>query len=158
MKREFLFDVIDFKSLSDLLRGGISGYSVAGSVGGRLGSIYLLLHDGSALHIQSKMNDVASWHEVGTLVFEWRSSTANSFPATLPLDATWSSIGMIAKLCLDEDAFTAESGLAIQNRAGARILILSGAFPNTVEIEAPFYAGDFQPEYDVGEYKRTLLD
>jgi hypothetical protein len=158
MKQVINFDLVGIDSLSGLLCDGFSGYAVARSEVGRLRSLYLFIADGTVLRVQSKVTEVGGWREVGTMVFEHPIKAEEARPAMVPLAPAWTKIVALEKLILGEDTLVAECGIAIRNESNEQLLILPGAFPHTVEIIAPFYEGDFQPEYDLGEYKRAIVD
>ena len=157
MKIPLKLDLIGIDSLSALLHNGLSGYSVTRSELGRLRALYLFIMDGTVLRVQAKVTDVGAWREVGMLVFEHQIKTEKTLPPMIPLAPAWSKISALEKLMLDGDTFVAESGIVIRNVVDDHFLILPGAFPHTVEIAAPFYACDFQPEYDVTEYRRATI-
>lgn len=153
MKKKWTFDLIGFDSLSNLLKSGISGYSVVVSKAKRPASIELFLNDATFLRIQSKIIPAGSWHEVGTLIFELKK-LEKSPHEPVPLPPAWQKIKSVEMLYLEEENFLAECGLAIHTCTGEHSLIVPGAFPFTVEIEAPFYESNFEPEYDVNVYQR----
>lgn len=157
MKQSLNFNLMGIDSLSELLGNGLSGYSVTRSEVGRLRALYLFIKDGTVLRVQAKVTDVGAWREVGTLVFEHPIKTEKTLPSMIPLAPAWSKIASLEKLMLDGDTFVAESGIVIRNEVDDHFLILPGAFPHTVEIAAPFYASDFQPEHDVTEYRHATI-
>lgn len=157
MKKIVRFDVNNKESLATALEIGIIGYGIAGSQVGRSTSLWLYLNDNTVLRVQAVVTCVDSWHEVGTLVFRYLTKHSDDLPKMVPVATQWSDIDFIEKLTLEEDMFWAESGLAIHNKLGEIMLIMPGAFPHTVEISAPFFAGDFCPEYELNCYERTRI-
>lgn len=156
MKKVFAFEIENIDSLASWLGKGLSGYALQSAPHGRLTTLWLFLCDDSVLKIQSIVTTVGSWHEVGTLVFRGLKKSDVYLDAVL-LESTWSDIAAVEQLVLDEEEFSAASGIAILNRSGAEIIVLSGAYPHTVEILAPFFDGDFQPEYEISAYQRRPL-
>ena len=158
MKRQLQFDLNGFKSLKSILASGIKAYSTnAAFTGGMLNVIWFFLCNGSILRIQSKMNDLTEWEEVGTLVFRLVGEDQKiADPIELP--NSWRRIASSAMLVVDESEFTAESGLALQNCSGEEMMLVCGADICAIQIQAPFYSGDFLPEYDVEKYIRRSLD
>jgi len=119
--------------------------------------IWVFLCDGSVLRIQSKMNDLPEWEEVGTLVFRLVGEDQKiADPIELP--KSWRCIASSAMLVVDESEFTAESGLALRNCSGEEMILVCGADICAIQIQAPFYPDDFLPEYDVETYIRRSLD
>lgn len=156
MKKVFSFDIENIDSLASWLGKGLSGYAVQSAPHGRLTTLWLFLCDDSVLKIQSIVTTVGPLHEVGTLVFRHLAKVDVSLEAVL-LGTDWSDISSADQLILEQEEFSAASGVAICNRSGAEIIVLSGAYPHTVEILAPFFDGDFQPEYEISAYQRTPL-
>ncbi len=155
MKKYLAFDVDGIKTLADELRAGLVGYAVEGTNAGRKRSLFFLLRNSSVLRVQVTVTPVDSWHEVGSLVFRHLSKDDEPLVEMVQLDQAWSKIQLVEKLVLEDDTFCAECGLAVVNQAGQELIIVAGAFPHTVELLAPFYACDFQPEYELEAYRRV---
>lgn len=155
MKKTLEFDIEGcgtVNPLSRVLHEGIKGYATETAQHGRPTSLWLFLSDGCVVKIQSLVTTVGPWDEVGTLRLKCLMP-GDAFPNAISLASTWSDISSIKRLILEEKDFSAESGLVIKNRIGEELLVLSGAFPYTVEISAPFFFGDFQPECEPIAYR-----
>lgn len=139
-------------TLSLMLYGGLKGYATESAQHGRPVSLWLFLSDGRVVKIQSLVTTVGPWDEVGTLRVKCLKPGDVSVTA-VTLAPTWADISSVKRLVLEEKDFSAESGLSIRNRIGEEMLVLPGAFPYTVEISAPFYMGDFQPECEPALYR-----
>jgi hypothetical protein len=156
MKRILSFDVDGIESLMNLLRKGFIGYSTNAEQHGGLTTLWLFLCDQTVLKIYSSMTDVGGWDEVGTLVFRL-ATKEDTYPKMKPLGIAWSHIFSIKKLVLDETRFSAESGLVIKNNRDEELTVICGANVYTIQIEAPFFTGNFQPEYEIDAYKRIQI-
>ena len=157
MKKQLRFDLSSVDSLATILQTGIRAYATnAAFTGGMINVIWCFLCDGSVLRLQSKMNDLSGWEEVGTLVFRMVGKDEHlAEPIELP--NSWNRIARAEMLVVDEPEFSAESGLVLQNCSGEEFMIVCGADICAVQIQAPFYSGDFLPEYDVERYTRRTL-
>lgn len=157
MKSQLCFDLNGLDSLRAILTTGIRAYATnAAFTGGMINVIWCFLCDGSVLRIQSKMNDLSGWEEVGTLVFRLASED-EQIAKPIELPDSWRSIACAEMLVVDEPEFAAESGLVLRNCSGEEFTIVCGADICAVQIQAPFYSGDFLPEYDVERYIRRIL-
>lgn len=155
MKTILKSEFIGFESLTALLRAGILGLLIDKLPAGAIRVLHLFLADGSVLRIQSKVTEVEPWHEVGTLVLEHFAKAAEGETIQIPLPLSWLDIRSVEKLVLEGGKFIAESGLCISNRDYEQVIILPSAFPHAVQINAQFYPGDFDPEYEIAEYERV---
>jgi hypothetical protein len=157
MKKKLRFDLNGIESLRDLFLTGIRAYATnAEFTGGMINVIWCFLCDGSVLRIQSRMNDLAEWEEVGTLVFRL-VGVGEKIAPPVDLSNPWQNISCVEMLVVDEPEFSAESGLVLRNCAGDEFTIVCGADVCAVQIQAPFYSGGFLPEYDVETYVRRIL-
>lgn len=157
MKMQLQFHQSDIDSVGAILARGIHAYATnARLTGGMINVIWCFMCDGSVLRIQSKMNDLAEREEVGTLVFRLVSQHEQPIdPIELP--DSWRDITSAEMLVIEESEFSAESGLVITNRTGEELIIVCGADICAVQIKAPFFKGDFLPEYDLEKYVRYPL-
>lgn len=136
---------------------GIRAYATnAVFTGGMINVIWCFLYDGSVLRVQSKMNDLSGWEEVGSLVFRLVGEE-EKIAEPIELPNSWRSIACVEMLVVDEPEFAAESGLVLRNYSGEEFMIVCGADICAVQIQAPFYSGDFLPEYDLATYIRHTL-
>jgi len=51
----------------------------------------------------------------------------------------------------------AESGLVLVSESGSEIMIVAGAFPQSIQVSAEFLSRPFEPEYDIEKYERVAL-
>lgn len=154
MKKNFHFHIDGGKSIEELLSTGLLAYSGETAEHGRFASLCFLLQDQTAIKIESIVTTVKGWDEVGTLVFfplKETSATCNRF---IPLPSSWNKIVSVERLVVCEADFSAESGIAINNAAGEEIIIVSSEYPYAIELSAPFFSGDFRPEYELSTYSR----
>lgn len=151
---DYTLDGVEF--LSNAFRAGIAGYAVRTAEHGRPASIWLFFDDGMVIEIQGRMTTVGDWEEVGTLYFR-AIKEDDVYPDAIRLESEWTNIDSIEKLILEEDELLASSGIAIRNNSGNELIIVCGAYPYTIELLAPFYGGDFQPEYKFDIYKREVM-
>lgn len=155
MKTILKSEFIGFESLTALLRVGVVGLFINNLTAGSMRLLSLILGDGSVLRIQAKVTEVEPWYEVGTLIFEHIAKIEKFEINQVPLPVSWLDIGLVEKLVLEGEKFTAESGICFCNRSGEQFIILPGAFPHSIEIDAAFYSGKFEPEYDIDKYERV---
>lgn len=139
-------------SLSHMLYEGIKGFAIESAQHGRPTSLWLFCSDQRVVKIQSLVTTVGPWDEVGTLRIKCLVPS-DVTPNVVSLAPAWSDIRSVRRLILDENDFSAESGLSLVNRIGEELLVLPGAFPYTVEILAPFFVSDFQPECEPTAYR-----
>lgn len=149
----FTYEGID--DLANCLRSGLNGYAVTESQHGRLTSIWLFMCD-EVLQIQSNITTVHDWEEVGTLHF--RCVTENEpLPEKILIPLSWLKISSVSLLQLEENDFRAQCGIALSNTKGSSLIMVSGALPMTVELQAEFYKNDFQPEYEIKRYSKIEM-
>lgn len=157
MKHLLDYSVENIDSLPAVLGIGLSGYAIQSAEHGRITSIWFFFRDNIVVEIQGTMTTVEPWQEVGTLFFRRIMGTDNHPPA-IKLGPAWAIISSVEKLVIEEEGFSAASGVVVCNSNGAELVIVCGAYPYTLEILAPFYDGDFQPEYDLSAYNRVPLE
>jgi hypothetical protein len=121
-----------------------------------MSTIWLLLGDDTLLKIYTTMSDTIGWDEVGTLIFR-RDVKREDAPEILPLPQTWRNVTTIEKLVVMDDYFSAESGLKISNDMGEVFIIVCSENVYQIEIKAPFFRGEFLPEYDLNKYDLVLI-
>lgn len=154
MKKFLHFHVDGGKPIEELLSVGLQAYSGERAEHGRFSSLCLLLRNGSAVKIESIVTTVKGWDEVGTLVFFPLTENSVSCISSIPLSSDWNKIVSVEKLVLNEGDFYAESGIVIKNAAGEEVIIVSSEYPYALELLAPFFSGDFRPEYELSAYSR----
>jgi len=102
------------------------------------------------------VSSIDSWDEIGSLVFQLVNDKA-VIKEMERLGPDWLQIEHIEKLVYQDERVKAESGLAIKNKNGEEITILSSSFPYAIEINATFHTGSFEPECDIKQYSRLAL-
>jgi hypothetical protein len=150
------FDTSGISSIQSMLRKGIAGYAVDTLIPRGMSTIWLLLGDDTLLKIYTTMSDTIGWDEVGTLIFR-RDVKREDAPEILPLPQTWRNVTTIEKLVVMDDYFSAESGLKISNDMGEVFIIVCSENVYQIEIKAPFFRGEFLPEYDLNKYNPVLI-
>jgi hypothetical protein len=150
------FDIDGIASIQSMLRQGIRGYAVDSVVPRGMSTIWLFLGEDTVLKIYTKMTDTVGWTEVGTLVFR-PVVKGDEVPEILPLPQAWKSVTTIDKLLVVDDDFSAESGLQISNSLGEIFTIVCSENVYQIEILAPFFRGEFLPEYELAHYKRVPM-
>lgn len=150
------FDTEGIYSIQGLLRQGIVGYATDTPTPRGISTIWLFLANDSILKIYTTMHDTVGWDEVGTLVFRPVEKDEN-VPEMLTLPQAWRDITVIEKMLVVDDDFTAESGLQISNDSGETFTIVCSANVYQIEVAAPFFHGDFLPEYEIYHYKYLSL-
>lgn len=156
MKNMFRFSLIGIDSLSSLLLRGIKGYAI-NSTYGLTTTIWLYICDGPIIAIQSTMNELGGWEEIGTLIFT-AIGDDKIIPEMIPLPAIWREIVSVEKLLIDDNDFVAASGFVIRNGAGDALTVTCGAEVYSIQMQASFFVGGFNPEYDFERYKSAPLE
>jgi hypothetical protein len=156
MALELEFDTDGIASVQNLLRQGINGYAIDSLAPRGVSTIWLCCGDETVLKIYTTMTDTDGWFEVGTLVFR-NVAKSDDIPEMKPLPQAWRNITGIEKLLVVDDEFSAESGLQISNDLGEVFTIVCSENVYQIEISAPFFQGDFFPEYEFGYYKRVPM-
>lgn len=150
------FDTDGIGSVQSMIRKGIVGYAVDSIFQHGKSTIWLYLSDDVVLKIYTTMTDTVGWDEVGTLVFRLLGN-GDDVPEMLPLPQAWRNVAAIEKLIVVDDSFSAESGLQISNDLGEIFTIVCSANVYRIEISAPFFHGDFLPEYELNHYQRVPM-
>lgn len=155
MKSLIAFDFAnaDIDSTHEALMSGIVGFATDSLQNG-MSTVWLLLRHAIALQIQTKMTDIAEWREIGTLVLK-QVSTDASLPKMLSISTNWLEIESIKKLTAEDGEVGAESGIELTNKLGEVLIIVCSANPCLIEVSAPFFSGEFLPEYELNHYKRS---
>lgn len=157
MKKRFPFELENSNSVSEKFANGLKGIAMASDDIGRVHTTWCQLLDGSLIKIQSEMNDIDGWHEIGCLELSIGHHEA-SVPQITLLSNDWNNISTIEKLCHDSAQCYAESGIVITNSIGQSIIIVCDANPYLLSIQAPFFSGEFLPEYELKSYTRTVFN
>lgn len=150
------FDTDGIHSIQSMLRKGIVGYAVDSIFQRGMSTIWLFLVDDTILKIHTTMTDTTGWNEVGTLVFR-SVDKGGDMPEILSLPQSWRNVAAIEKLCVVDDDFSAESGLQISNNLGEVFIIVCSENVYQIEILAPFFHGEFLPEYELAHYKHVPM-
>lgn len=150
------FDTNSIASVQCMLRQGIAGYAIDSLVPRGMSTIWLFLANDTILKIYATMWDTVGWDEVGTLVFR-SVKKGDDVPEMLPLPQAWRNVTVIEKLLIVDDDFLAESGLQIRNNLGEVFIIVCSENVYQIEIEAPFFHGEFFPEYDFFHYRHVPM-
>ena len=150
------FDTDGIASVQSMLRQGITGYAIDSLVPRGMSTIWLSLGDETILKIYTTMTDTVGWDEVGTLVFR-PVGKGDDVPEMLPLPQAWRNVTAIEKLLVVDDDFSAESGLQISNDLGEVFTIVCSENVYRIEISAPFFHGEFLPEYELSHYKHVPM-
>jgi hypothetical protein len=150
------FDTNGIASIQNTLRKGIAGYAVDNLVPRGMSTIWLLLADDTILKIYTTMSDTVGWDEVGTLIFRLVAK-GEGVPEFLPIPQAWRNVTTIEKLLVVDDFFSAESGLKIINNMGEVFIIVCSENVYRIEIKAPFFQGEFSPEYDLSHYNNIPM-
>jgi len=161
--KEFKFKIDNAISLPSSISNGIEAISFHKAKHGQIDILYLHLCNGQTLKIEADINTVSSssWYEIGTLKFKI-GKYADSKENLNLLNENWKKIKSFEVLQLidpdDEGGLLAESGFVITNCINEELIIVCGAYPMTIQINAPFYNDDFEPEYDLIDYKREAYN
>jgi len=154
------FRIDGIKAIDDLFRQGITGYSTKALPGGAVAVFWLYFSEGSIVGVCPFMTTIRddSWDEVGSLEFKYLNEDEaklrnDLLSLKIPLSAEWLRIVEIDSLIYVDDEIEVQCGFAIKNSSNQKLVVLSAAFPETIAISAPFYAGDFDPEFNADEYK-----
>lgn len=150
------FDIDGINSVQSVIRQGIAGYAIDSLVPRGMSTVWLFLGDDTILKIHTKMTDTVGWNEVGTLVFR-PVVKGDDVPEMTPLPQAWRNVAAVEKLLVVEGDFSAESGLQISNGLGEAFTIVCSENVYQIEIAAPFFHGEFLPEYELAHYKRVPM-
>ena len=159
--KEFKFKIYGIDSLRDSISLGLEAISFHKLKHGEIDIVYLHLCSGQTVEIEADINSVSSssWHEVGSLKFQ---TTKHAGPKEnyISLGMNWRKVKLFEVLKLvdtsDKEEIFAESGVIITNCKNEELIFICGAYPLTIQIKAPFYNADFEPEYDLIDYKREV--
>lgn len=151
MTKTLNFDLINIDSIKTKVCHGLIGYAVNPEQHIGLSTLWLYLADGDVLKIHSTMTDTKDWDEVGTLVFQLLGNDED-VPQMMRLPQQWLSIAHVQKLVVTTEDFVAESGLLICNDSNEALTVVCSANVYRIELQAPFFSGSFQPEYEMAHY------
>jgi hypothetical protein len=153
MKNYYPFVLNNLSSLYEHLVKGLKGFALSSDNISRTHTFWCFLSDGTVLKVQSELNDIDGWHEVGTLEFS-SVEDGDGVPNVMPLDDQWRHIQTIEKLCLDTENCYSESGIVLTNMNSQKLTIICDANPYSISVQAPFLTMEFLPEYEILSYKR----
>lgn len=156
MKRHFSVDWGRTSGPGVLLESGLKGYATNRREVGGMTTFWCFLCNGSTWRLECVMNDLGDWEEVGSLVF-WDASEDMALPEMIPLPSQWTRIERIDTLVVQVGEFSADSGVVLTNRAGDELTIVCGASPYAIEVRAPFFDGEFFPEFAIERYQRVPM-
>jgi hypothetical protein len=143
-------------SLEKACDKGFTNVSLVKAKHGRPIYIFLWSEAGAGIKIQCVMHDLEPRLEVGSLVFT-RVETNDKKFETKDLPSCFRSHLVLDKLLYTDEKAVVESGVVMTARSGEELLIVSGAFPYTVEICIAGFDQDFDPEYAIADYKREAI-
>lgn len=122
----------------------------------RATDFFLLRGDGTGLRYSVVMVDLAERLEVGVIhVEEIGNSYRPEQEFLLPSELTTALCAQ--RLVMDTEHGSVDSGLVLTAHDGGEIVIVSGAYPFTVEVMmTPTLPGSrpFEPEYSLDDYER----
>lgn len=122
----------------------------------RTTDFFLLRGDGSGLRFSIVMVDLAERVEVGVLNIE--SAERNYFPKELfALPLKFQQRLSPERLVLETDYGSIDSGLVLTASDDDQLVLVSGVYPYTIEVRAPFSEGRFEPEYSLDKYLRQPI-
>ncbi|WMW80553.1 hypothetical protein RF679_18220 [Undibacterium cyanobacteriorum] len=156
MKKHFPFLINGSINFADLLDYGLQGFAVFTEGVQHGHTSFCILSKNAIIKIQSEMNDIDGWHEIGCLEFS-AVEEIDVRMKIVPLDESWTRITSLEKLCHDSENCYAESGIRITNDQGMELTIVCDANPYVLSIKAPFFDDEFLPEYELISYKRIAL-
>jgi len=142
--------------LADRLRAPIMRVSVRRIP--NVGIVALTLWHGtsSGIQIGSRMHDVGDREEAGVLVFS-SVDTLDGEDEVLPPPPVFSGPHGMVKLVGAYDAQTTESGIVFEREGAPELVVASGVFPHTIAVSGLPGEDRFDPELDLGTYKRVPL-
>jgi len=144
-------------SLTEECMKGFSSISLEKASHGRPVFIYLWHENGLGIKIQCVMHDLDSRLEVGSLIFKKTENNYNSL-VVINLPNCFNGKLKLEKLLYVDENSIVESGVAMTTSTGEEMVIVSGAFPYTIEISIAGFNQDFEPEYPLTTYKRELIN
>jgi hypothetical protein len=102
------------------------------------------------------MIDLAERWEVGVLSIE--IVERDYFPEELfDLPKSFQQKLIPEVLVLTTEHGSIDSGLVLTTPDGDEIILVSGVYPYTIEVQVPFETGRFEPEYSIDKYSRRSL-
>ena len=138
---------------------GFARYGIKIAQHQRATDFFLLRADGTGFRFSVVMADLAERLEVGVLSVE--AAGSEYFPkSSLELPSEFLNELKAECLVLRTEFGDVDSGLALVSPSGGEIVIVSGAYPYTVEVrmtQTISPTGRFEPEYDIHKYVRREL-
>ena len=155
MKSLLAFDFAnaDIDAIHKALMSGMIGLATDSLQNG-MSTVWLFLQQGTAMQVQTKMTEISEWREIGTLVIKQIPKNLSLQKMRL-IPTSWLEIESIKRLTAEDGEFSSESGLEFTNKLGEVLIIVCSANPCLIEVSAPFFNGDFLPEYELSHYKRS---
>jgi hypothetical protein len=155
--QRYPFSFVQHFSLKEECNRGLLRVSLERANHGRPFSICLWPENGSGIRVQSTMHDLGPRLEVGSLVFSKAECDDGTSEAISLPNCFHGELELERLLYVDETSIV-ESGLVMMAPTGEELIIVSGAFPYTVEISIVGSNQDFQPENPLASYKRELVE
>ncbi|MDH4319591.1 MAG: hypothetical protein OEV64_14480 [Desulfobulbaceae bacterium] len=149
--KELRFIVGSLVNLKDELMKPIESIMLKKLPHGENVSVVLRHSDGSGLLIQSEMYDVGERCEIGVLDFSLIDEVDGEFLRVKAKNLSNVKLNA-SKLVIHDFGVKAESGVCLSDENDNRIIIVAGAFPNTISIMASFISDKFEPEYPISAY------
>ena len=155
----YKFEGIETELLKITLLRPIISISIIRGVASKISRIVIWNDKCVGVSVRSKMHDVSERFEIGSLCFDYLSRESfdgsgcenyklNNFSHPKNIDIMKYKTGEVCS----------ESGLSIKNLNGDEILIVSGAYPYTIDfycLELNFVV--FEPEFGIEYYERSPL-
>jgi hypothetical protein len=135
---------------------GFSQYGFRVAQHHRATDFFLIRGDGSGLRFSIVMIDLAERMEVGVLSIE--SAKMDYVPEKLfELPPQFQQKLIPERLVLATEYGKIDSGLVLTAVNGDELILVSGVYPYTIEVRAPFAKGRFEPEYRIDKYFRQPI-
>ncbi len=145
------------ESLSEELAQPIARLSLEFAFHGRPVYATLWRPDGTGLLVHSDMHDLAERIEVGVLQFG-RVFAPEAQEIIVETPSAFRDRLLVIKLTIEESGTRSESGIVLQAKSGAEILIVAGAQPYSIAVRGVEWPDStFEPEYELDRYQRTPI-
>jgi len=152
--------------LSDEFARGFKSMSIEKLAQNLIAAVYLWHADGTGLKVQSELHDIVDWIEVGALKFSRVTGPVSGVSGIGVCETVVSEINLpeefctglkASKLVLCTHGVIIESGVVLENGNRNTIILVACADPYMIAVQAPFYTGTFDPEYNLSEYYRKPI-
>lgn len=122
----------------------------------RATDFFLAHHDGAGVRVSVKMIDLAERLEIGVICIEPMQLTYAP-DSWFDLPEMFSKTLDMCRLVMSTDFGSVDSGLVLTASDRSELILVSGAYPYTIEAKAPFITRDFEPEYALNNYRREPM-